>query len=210
MEGHVDGGASNFDALSTAWAEYQRCLNVHSLMEDVDMFPLIDEVNGSPTRLEELHARDMIDVEAVDSALAKIRNDHNGVESAEGAWGDVALSWKTWQANHLDHFKKEEDVMMPLVRGRDLALRNERVWYTRGSSLLRFTAMPASSFTTLGGVSLCCAGMDPRSSHRRWQLEFLSAHCTQRVRQLSGPSFCPWFRPVARRKFGPVLLACIT
>jgi iron-sulfur cluster repair protein YtfE (RIC family) len=115
MEGLIDGGSSNFDALSTSWTEYQRCLTVHSIMEDVDMFPLIDEVNGSPTRLEDLHARDISDVEAVDRVLANIRNDPNGVESAERTWSDLALLWKTWQANHLDHFKKEEDVMMPLV-----------------------------------------------------------------------------------------------
>ena len=58
LERLVEDLNSNYDTFATMLQEYHRAVGVHSQMEDINMFPLIDSMNDSPLGLHDLHVAD--------------------------------------------------------------------------------------------------------------------------------------------------------
>lgn len=90
------------------WKEYQRAVQVHMDMEEIDFFPLLnhmfDGVAGN-AGLSDLHTSDHENSYEIDELIS----------AAEVDVTQIKPVYETWKAFHLDHFVKEETIMMPLT-----------------------------------------------------------------------------------------------
>ena len=102
---------SQLGALRQKFAEYMRVIHVHGEMEDLNMFPLLDSVNGSPLDLGAAHIEDDALRVAVSKAL-----DFGGDTASEDQLSAIKSSFENFVAFHLNHFVVEEKLMMPLTQ----------------------------------------------------------------------------------------------
>lgn len=102
---------SQMRAMSQKFAEYRRVIQVHGEMEDLNMFPLLDAVSGSPLGLDAAHVEDHALLEAVSSALS-LSGDVASGDQSEAIKG----SFEKFVAFHINHFVTEEKLMMPLTQ----------------------------------------------------------------------------------------------
>eukprot|EP01031_Cornospumella_fuschlensis_P036310 gene36311-44048_t len=106
MEEAID--SSDAQAFIRLWKEYQRAVQVHMDMEEIDFFPLLnhmfDGVAGKEG-LSDLHTSDHENSYEIDELISAANVDLAQIKPA----------YDTWKAFHLDHFVKEETIMMPLT-----------------------------------------------------------------------------------------------
>ncbi len=82
MEGFLLTG--NVPEFKTAWKDYKRAILVHAEMEDNNMFPLLDKVNGSELNLHHLHLDEEKLTKSLDDAVAA--NDQTVLVDSFRAW----------------------------------------------------------------------------------------------------------------------------
>jgi hypothetical protein len=80
-------------------------------MEDLNLFPLLNDVNGSSLGLEAAHVEDNALRDAVSNAL----NFDGKIATAEQLVA-IKQSFDTYVSFHLNHFVVEEQLMMPLTQ----------------------------------------------------------------------------------------------
>jgi hypothetical protein len=91
---------------SKAWIDLKRAVAVHMDMEEIDMFPLLEKISpGSVSNagLSDLHVSDHERSHEVDEHISAGNID----------WEALGQAWAIWKTSHLEHFAKEESVMMP-------------------------------------------------------------------------------------------------
>lgn len=82
---------SRYEMFSAALKQYNRALAVHTAMEDENMFPLLDTVNGSPLGLGHLHAED-------DALMGQLLESMDAYEAAKKSRAKSVINSK---AKHL-------------------------------------------------------------------------------------------------------------
>lgn len=93
-------------AFAAAWQDYQRALSVHAIMEDTDVFDMLNQAGDNAIAKENIpeeHVKDHELVKAVEAALS----------SSDSA--AVKTAFEEWKQHQLDHLAHEEKIMMPIV-----------------------------------------------------------------------------------------------
>eukprot|EP01031_Cornospumella_fuschlensis_P028639 gene28639-34576_t len=99
---------ADLDSFAKLWRDFQRAVQVHLNMEEFDLFPLLEQISGgavSSAGLHDLHTADHDNYRAVNSLISAESPDVAQLQSA----------YESWKAFHIDHFVKEETVMMPVT-----------------------------------------------------------------------------------------------
>lgn len=107
--------ADPLHAFEAAWQEYDRALKVHTDLEELSMFPLLDQVNGSPVNLSHFHDEDKALATAMESALSAAIAVGDAPATTE-LWEQLKAAFAAWKDFHLTHLSEEEKVMMPLTQ----------------------------------------------------------------------------------------------
>jgi len=100
--------AGDVKSLSSHFQELQKCVEMHAAMEDKGFFPLLDSKSDGAVKkngLFEIHHED----EKLSGALTGLLKAEDASEEA------IKEAYAAWKAYHLEHLKKEESIMMPLV-----------------------------------------------------------------------------------------------
>ena len=71
----LQGDSSCYNDFLVSVREYRRALHVHSQIEDLSMFPLLDSLNENPLGLSQLHGKDDELWAEVDKALEKCQEE---------------------------------------------------------------------------------------------------------------------------------------
>ncbi|RYH23699.1 hemerythrin domain-containing protein [archaeon] len=90
------------------WKEYQRAVQVHMDMEEIDFFPLLNHMFDGVVNnagLSDLHTSDHENSYEIDELISAANVDLTQIKPV----------YEAWKAFHLDHFVKEEAIMMPLT-----------------------------------------------------------------------------------------------
>jgi iron-sulfur cluster repair protein YtfE (RIC family) len=88
------------------WREFKHAINVHMVMEDHGLFPLLREIASKQmhaANLEAEHAEDLVLQARIDRAI--VANDSFAMSGA----------FEDWQCDFLAHLEHEEAVVVPLI-----------------------------------------------------------------------------------------------
>lgn len=98
--------ADNSQRFAAEWQAYKHAINVHMVMEDRGLFPLL---RGIASR--QMHAANL-EAEHADDLLLQAR-----IDRAIGANDSSAMSvaFEDWQSDFLAHLEHEEAVVVPLI-----------------------------------------------------------------------------------------------
>lgn len=100
---------SNPPFFVTAWRNFKRAHAVHALMEDANVFKLLDSVSDGQVTKEKIpeeHGIDHDNIEKVDHVLAA----SDPINTAA-----LAAAFEQWRAFFLQHLEHEEKIMAPLT-----------------------------------------------------------------------------------------------
>lgn len=104
------------EEFNTAWAAYKRVTEVHKVMEDENMFPLMTAFAGEgeadTSTLSSAHTKDDEEIAQVDASIAKALASEAGSPERDTVTAELSTIFNTWKEDHEEHFKAEETIMM--------------------------------------------------------------------------------------------------
>lgn len=94
---------------SIAWANLRRCVAVHSCLEEIDLYPILNKLDSRNkpdfAKMFEKHQEDQFQAEQLTNIIQK---DHLTASDIS----HISELWKNWKEHHLNHFLLEEEILV--------------------------------------------------------------------------------------------------